>query len=272
MFMPAHMERALFSEVFMAASSHATHHDLVASQFGAVSQAYVTSAVHANGADLDQLEDLVRGKGQAQVLDMGCGGGHVSFRVAPWVAQVTAYDLSESMLDAVQKEAARQGRGNIIRRQGPVESLPFADGSFDVVASRFSAHHWHDVDAGLREARRVLKRGGVAAFADVVTPDAPLLDTWLQTLELIRDPSHGRNLSVAQWQETLARAGFTVTGVTTRRLRLEFSSWVKRIATPDVHVQALRSLHARMPQEAVDYFALEADGSFTIDTMVMTAA
>ncbi|WP_435889727.1 class I SAM-dependent methyltransferase [Escherichia coli] len=45
-------------------------------------------------------------------------------------------------------------------RQGYAESLPFADNAFDIVISRYSAHHWHDVGAALREVNRILKPGG----------------------------------------------------------------------------------------------------------------
>src|SRR5579871_972324 len=189
----AYKGRVFHPEISM---TRTTHQDLVASQFGTTAAAYVASSVHANGPDLDQLEGLVLRMPRATVLDLGCGSGHVSLRLAPWVAEVTAYDLSDGMLDAVRREAARLGRGNIVCRQGPVEKLPFADAEFDVVVSRFSVHHWHNVPAALAEARRVLKPGGQAAFADVVTPLRPLFDTWLQSLELLRDPSHARNLTI----------------------------------------------------------------------------
>ena len=251
--------------------TRATHHDLVSSQFGTAAAAYVASPVHAAGADLDQLEGLVLRAPKASVLDLGCGSGHVSLRLAQWVAEVTAYDLSDGMLAAVRREAARLGRSNIVCRQGSVEKLPFADGGFDFVISRFSAHHWHDVAAALTEARWVLKPGGQAAFADVVTPGGALFDTWLQSLELLRDPSHGRNLSIDEWRRALEAAGFVVKETTIGRLRLDFASWVARIGTPQLHIQVLRSLHERMPQEVADYFQLEPDGSFTVDTMVMIA-
>jgi len=251
--------------------ARASHHDLVASQFGATAQAYVSSTVHSSGPDLEQIEALGCDRPGARALDLGCGGGHVALRLSQWVTNVVAYDLSPEMLLAVAQEAQRQGRSNITCQQGPVEKLPFLDASFDIVASRYSAHHWHDVPAGLAEARRVLKPGGVFVMADLVGVDQPLHDTWLQTIELLRDPSHARSLTVSEWRDLLAAAGFKVTDVVLRKLRIDFPSWTKRIGTTDLHIQALRSLHGSMPAEVAAYFEFDADGSFTADTALLTA-
>src|SRR5882757_2173445 len=137
-------------------SDNRTHQDLVDRQFGARAAAYLTSAVHAQGADLEALAALVDNHKTARVLDLGCGGGHVSFKVAPRAREVVAYDLSAEMLGVVANAATERGLTNLITRQGVVERLPFEDASFDYVLSRFSAHHWQDVDAALREALRVL--------------------------------------------------------------------------------------------------------------------
>jgi ubiquinone/menaquinone biosynthesis C-methylase UbiE len=242
------------------------HTSLVASQFGRRAEAYVASAVHAHGEDLDQLVEIVAARRVARGLDLGCGGGHVSFRVAPHIDEVVAYDLSADMLAAVARHAAERGLGNIVTEQGDVEHLPFADGSFDLVLSRYSAHHWHDYRAALGEARRVLKGGGRAVFMDVVAPSDALLDTYLQSLELLRDPSHVRNYTTEEWRQALAAAGLMPTRSTSRRLRLDFASWIGRMQPPAAHVAAIRSLQALAPREVADHFAIEPDGSFTIDT------
>ena len=65
-----------------------THQSLVSENFGSQAAAYLKSTVHSSGEDLDQLEELVLGQRRARVLDLGCGGGHVSYRVAPHVFEV----------------------------------------------------------------------------------------------------------------------------------------------------------------------------------------
>jgi SAM-dependent methyltransferase len=245
------------------------HEAVVAEQYQPRAGSYVTSAVHAGGEDLDQVSAWAAAMSGGRAIDVGCGGGHVSYRLAAHAGSVVAYDLTEAMLDAVAAEASARGLSNIVVWQGAAERLPFADATFDMVASRFSAHHWRDLDTGLREARRVLAPGGRALFIDSVSPGAPLLDTVLQAVELLRDPSHGRDYSCAEWLAALGRAGFAVQRLVTRRLRMEFGSWTERMATPPAHIAAIQSLQAGFSEAVRSHFAVEADGSFTIDTVAV---
>ena len=246
-----------------------THTSLVTGQFGPRADAYVDSAVHARGEDLIALEALVARARPARALDMGAGGGHVAYLLARHAAEVMAVDLSADMVAAVARNAEAKGLSNIRAQQASVEKLPCPDAHFDFVVSRYSAHHWLDFEGGLREARRVIQPGAAAVFLDVFTPGVALLDTHLQSLELLRDPSHVRNYTLAQWSAALARAGFAAHNVRTWRLRLEFASWIARMRTPDVLVAAIKALHAAAPREVREHYAFEADGSFTIDTMMI---
>lgn len=249
-----------------------SHEALVGGQFGARAAAYLGSAVHAQGADLQALADLVRGKGEARVLDLGCGAGHVSFHVAPEVGEVVAYDLSPEMLEVVAHSASERGLGNIKTRQGIAESLPFAEGSFDYVFSRYSAHHWHDLDAGLREVARVLKRGGTVAIIDSLSPGIPVLDTYLQAVEVLRDPSHVRSYSRTEWDAALTRAGLTPGASDHFRLRMKFAVWTERMRTPKVQSDAIRALQRAMSETVARYFDIDAEGSFDLDIAFIQAS
>ncbi len=248
------------------------HETLVAAQFGAHARAYVESADHAVGADLVRLTALVATRPMSRVLDLGCGGGHVSFAVARQAREVIAYDLSSEMLAAVRGEAAARGLANIGFEQGSAEALPFADASFDFVLTRFSAHHWSNLPAGLGEMRRVLKPEGRAVVIDTMSPGDPVLhDTFLQALELLRDPTHVRDYSQAEWHEALRAAGFKPLSPTVGQLRLDFARWVARIGTSPLRIDAIRDLQTQMPDEVRRHFAVETDGSFTLDTIWIEA-
>ena len=207
----------------------------------------------------------------AKVLDMGCGAGHASFTAAGQVAEVTAYDLSSQMLEVVATAAKEKGFSNIVTQQGYAETLPFADASFDVVISRYSAHQWHDVGQALREVKRVLKPGGVIIVMDVMSPGHPVRDVWLQTVEALRDTSHVRNYSSGEWLTLATEAGLVVNQLLTDRLPLEFSSWVARMRTPEPLEEAIRLYQQSASAEVKAYFELQEDGSFTSDTILFEA-
>jgi SAM-dependent methyltransferase len=206
------------------------------------------------------------------VLDLGCGAGHVSFAVAPHVRSVVAYDLSPEMLTVVAQAATARGFDNLTTKQGVAERLPFADGEFDCVLSRYSAHHWRDFDAGLREAARALKPGGIAGVVDSVSVGSALLDTYLQAVELLRDPSHVRSRSRSEWDDAINRAGLVPGVVRPFRVRLEFAVWIERMRAPPVRADAIRALQALMSDSVTRHFAVEADGSFCIDVALFEAA
>ncbi|MCW4115039.1 class I SAM-dependent methyltransferase [Aurantimonas sp. MSK8Z-1] len=236
----------------------------VADHYGARAKDYVTSAVHASGADLDRIEDELRRRRVSRVLDLGCGGGHVSYRAAAHVDEVVACDVTPAMLDVVMATAAERDLTNIRTERAAAEALPFAEASFDAVLCRFTAHHWQDLHAGLREARRVLKPGGWAIVIDSIAPADAAADTHLQTVELLRDPSHVRNYTLAEWATALAQAGFQLEELSLRRMRMVFDDWTTRTRTSAVHREAIRSIQSGAPLPVREHFAIDADGSFDL--------
>jgi len=245
---------------------------VVAQQFGNTASAYLTSTVHSQGADLAQLREIAANLPKRPVvLDLGCGAGHASFAVAPVAESVTAYDLSPEMLNVVADAARERGHHNLSTQRGDVAALPFSDSSFCMVVTRFSAHHWLDVPAALREVKRVLKPNGIFVVIDITAPEAPLHDTTLQAVELLRDASHVRDYRRSEWTRMLNDAGFTSEALKGWKLQMKFDEWTARMRTPAERVTAIRSLLHSAPEETRRYFALEADDSFTIDSTLFAA-
>ncbi|HZA60214.1 MAG TPA: class I SAM-dependent methyltransferase [Actinomycetota bacterium] len=107
---------------------------------------------------------------RGRVLDVGCGPGRLSIRLARQHGlDVTGVDLDPSMIERARANADRPGDGNERRPSflvGDVASLAFPDGSFDLVVTTLSMHHWADPTTGLAEIGRVLRPGGRAIVWD----------------------------------------------------------------------------------------------------------
>ncbi|MBN1250486.1 MAG: methyltransferase domain-containing protein, partial [Anaerolineae bacterium] len=159
-------------------------------RFGQFAQAYVTSAPHARGIDLDWLLDLAQPQPDWVMLDVATGGGHTALKFAPHVAHVTASDLTQRMLEAAEAHIRAQGIANVSFRQAAAEGLPFEDGSFDLVTCRIAPHHFEDAARFVEEAARVLKGGGVLLVQDHLVPEDPLIARYTEAFEKLRDPSH----------------------------------------------------------------------------------
>ena len=115
--------------------------------------------------------DIVRATAPAaHVLEVGCGPGHLSVRLArDHGFDVTGVDLDPEMIARARANALRSTRAGerpafVV---GDVGALPFDDASFDLVVSTFSMHHWSDPRAGLNEIARVLRPEGRALIWDL---------------------------------------------------------------------------------------------------------
>jgi demethylmenaquinone methyltransferase/2-methoxy-6-polyprenyl-1,4-benzoquinol methylase len=105
-----------------------------------------------------------------RVLDACCGTGDLAIAAQRrGAAEVIGLDFSEEML-----ERARQKAPELEWVQGDALALPFADESFDAATVGFGIRNVDDLEAGLRELRRVLRPGGRVAILEITTPVGPL--------------------------------------------------------------------------------------------------
>jgi ubiquinone/menaquinone biosynthesis C-methylase UbiE len=244
----------------------------VQQQFAQVAANYRTSSVHAAGSDLQHMVTVAELTGSENVLDAGCGAGHTAMAFAPHVQQVVAYDFTASMLEQVNQLAEERHLTNVVTQQGDVENLPFPNAAFDVVVSRYSAHHWPQPLQALHEFHRVLKPDGRVILDDIVSwDDAPVFDTFLQSIELIRDPSHVRDHSPSQWIDMFHRTGFQAQVVSQWSLPLAFDPWVERMRTPTIQTEVLRKLFTGAPAEVQTAFAIQPNQDFSISSAILVA-
>jgi demethylmenaquinone methyltransferase/2-methoxy-6-polyprenyl-1,4-benzoquinol methylase len=105
----------------------------------------------------------------SRILDLCCGTGDVTFqllRTDPTL-DVTGLDFCLPMLEGARARAPHDARGKATFLEGDVMALPFEDASFDGATMGFSLRNVVDIDATLREIRRVLKPGSRFVNLDV---------------------------------------------------------------------------------------------------------
>src|SRR2546423_6420752 len=125
------------------------------------------------------------------LLDVACGAAHASEVAAPHVRQVVGVDLTPSLLELGAKRLLEAGVSNVLLQEGNAQSLPFVDGSFDIVFCRSSLHHLIDPRRAVAEMVRTCRPGGRVVLADLIAPSAEERDTFDHVHRLI-DPSHVR--------------------------------------------------------------------------------
>lgn len=246
-----------------------SHDQEVARQFDDVAECYVKSAVHAEGPDLALFRDAAERLRPRHALDVGCGPGHVALALAPFCTHIQAVDASPAMLAIAASRARAAGHSHIATQAASAARLPLADAAMDLATCRFSAHHWRDVGAGIREIARVLRPGAPFILTDSVAPDEPLADTHLQAIEVLRDPTHVRNYTISEWMAQLSAHALTPVRTDHFRIRLAFADWVTRAKTPPSRIAAIEDLLAKAPAEARARLGVEEDGSFHLDVLTV---
>jgi SAM-dependent methyltransferase len=181
------------------------------------------------------------------VLDVATGAGHTAFAIAPYVAHVTATDITEEMISVAEELRRARRVDNVTTRLANAESLPFPPGSFQLVTCRLAAHHFPRVDLFMSEAHRVLMPDGLLAVMDNISPEAQNGAQHLDAIERLRDPSHVHTLSLSEWRAAFAAAGFAIQhDEVVEDKAMGCAEWARRMRVTDAVAQELRSriLHA----------------------------
>jgi SAM-dependent methyltransferase len=186
-------------------------------------EGYRTSVSHATGEDLDTLVAWAEGE---TALDVATGGGHVARRLRERGLRVVTADPAPGM-----------GADTTAR----AEDLPFADASFDTVATRIAPHHFDDVEQAVRELARVARHV-------VLVEDTLYTDERVEEAEKLRDPTHVRNYTEQEWRGFLERAGLDVEAVEIFRKEHELAPWLARTGCEGAEAERVRGLLAHVTE------------------------
>jgi demethylmenaquinone methyltransferase/2-methoxy-6-polyprenyl-1,4-benzoquinol methylase len=130
----------------------------------------------------DRFVARVKPRAGEEILDMAGGTGDVAFRMARRGARVTVADINADMLEVGKERAGRRGLNGLSWKVENAERLSFADAIFDAYTIVFGIRNVTDIPAALREAHRVLKRGGRFYCMEFSSSDWPgfskLYDAW----------------------------------------------------------------------------------------------
>ena len=179
----------------------------------------------------DRFVRRVKPRAGEAILDMAGGTGDIAFRMAPFGAAITVADINPAMLEVGIERAAKRGIDGLVWTEANAEALVFPDRFFDAYTIALGIRNVTDIPAALREAHRVLKRGGrfyCLEFSTTLWPGfAEIYDAYSHRLIprigklLARDEDSYRYLvesirrfpDMARFESMIAEAGFVRTGV-----------------------------------------------------------
>ena len=121
----------------------------------------------------DRFVAKVRPRPGERILDMAGGTGDIAFRLAAKGAHVTVSDINPDMLEVGMERAKKRGIDGLVWQVENAETLTFGDAGFDAYTIAFGIRNVTDIPAALREAHRVLKRGGRLYILEFSTSEWP---------------------------------------------------------------------------------------------------
>src|SRR6266404_4793736 len=191
----------------MPTSRPSEHQHEILDQFTRQATPFATAPGIRDEAALGLIVECSGAGPDDTVLDVACGPGLVVAAFARVVRHATGIDITPAMLERARALAAQRGLTNVTWDRGGVMPLPYADGSFTIVSSRFAFHHFLDPAAVLAEMQRVCAPGGTIVVTDLLASPDPVKAAAFHRMEMLRDPSHVRALTAAELEALIGEAG-----------------------------------------------------------------
>lgn len=210
--------------------------ELIKSQFGREAEKYAVSKIHSNQEDLEFARSIINPQTNWVCLDIATGAGHLAHTLAKYSKNIVASDLTKEMLIQAKKIAIDKNIQNMEFEEFDVHNIPHQDNKFHLTTSRIAPHHFHDITKAISEMIRVTKQGGYIFIEDTVSPDSKEGSDLFNHIEILRDPSHIKDLSEKEWVQKFVTQGCEIICVTKRDKEWPLKWWTERMSTPKNNV------------------------------------
>ena len=173
------------------------HNKKIVEQFS--KQAVPFKLVQGHYNCVDTIIEMSDVSSEKTVLDLACGTAIVGCEFAKYAKHVTGIDITKEMLHEAKKLKKEKKLENITFELNSVDNLSYEENFFDIVFTRYSFHHFLDVNQVFKEMIRVCKPNG-----KIIVVDVALEEKYAQAynnMEKLRDPSHTRALTNTEFEQ-----------------------------------------------------------------------
>jgi ubiquinone/menaquinone biosynthesis C-methylase UbiE len=224
-----------------------SHLDIIQQQFSRQAVPFSEARSMSDADAIDLLIEASCAQADHCSLDIACGPGMVALRFAKVVRWAVGLETTKAMLDRAKVLQQRQSCSNVEWILGEAASLPFPDGSFDIVTCRFAVHHMLHPAAVLQEMIRVVRPGKMIVICDGVASNEAAKADAFNAFERMRDPSTVRFLTADQLRALVTEAGLNVIGERSYRVPTDLEGLLR---TSFPRVEDVRTLTEIMVRSA----------------------
>jgi ubiquinone/menaquinone biosynthesis C-methylase UbiE len=172
------------------------HNQRIVDQFSRWARPFAKLPIHAEAGAMARTIAACMPTPDTDILDVACGPGILACALAKHARKVIGVDITPAMIGEARARQEAAGLNNLEWHIGDATALPFEEGRFDRVSTRYSFHHMPDPAAALAEMKRVCRSSGRIVVIDA-TPEAGKQKAY-DEMERLRDPSHTSALTLEQ--------------------------------------------------------------------------
>jgi ubiquinone/menaquinone biosynthesis C-methylase UbiE len=236
-----------------------SHQDRILDQFTRQAVPFATAAPIRNEEALGKIVAMAEAGPGDTSLDVACGPGLLVCAFARVVSHATGIDATPAMLEQARRERDQRWLRNVTFEQGDALKLPYEDGKFSIISSRFAFHHLLEPGAALAEMCRVCAPGGRVVVAD--SSPAPAKADAFNAMEKLRDPSHARALPTAELADLFAGVGLAKPRIAGYRLEAELEELLRRSFPEEGDADRVRAIFERsVDDDALDLATRRENG------------